>query len=115
MKPVVYAPVGPGEPMPLPEINRLAYYESVTLDTNDLENKATLIEETLSSFKVEAHVREINPGPAVTQYTLEPGGGSRCDESPNCKTISRSPWRRRVSASKLRCRVWRASASRFRT
>ena len=41
----------------------------------ELGDKATLIEETLASFKVDAHVREINPGPAVTQYTLEPGSG----------------------------------------
>jgi S-DNA-T family DNA segregation ATPase FtsK/SpoIIIE len=69
------APVAPGEPMPLPQIDRLAYYEGVSLDTNDLEGKARLIEQTLASFKVEARVREINPGPAVTQYTLEPGVG----------------------------------------
>ena len=29
----------------------------------------------MSSFKVEAKVREIFPGPAVTQFTLEPGSG----------------------------------------
>ncbi|HKG25542.1 MAG TPA: DNA translocase FtsK 4TM domain-containing protein [Thermomicrobiales bacterium] len=69
------APVAPGEPMPLPDVARLAYYETVSLDTIDLEAKARLIEHTLASFKVEARVREINPGPAVTQYTLEPGVG----------------------------------------
>ncbi len=69
------APVAPGEPMPLPDVARLAYYETVSLDTVDLEGKARLIEQTLTSFKVEARVREINPGPAVTQYTLEPGVG----------------------------------------
>ncbi|MEA2527341.1 MAG: segregation ATPase FtsK/SpoIIIE, family [Thermomicrobiales bacterium] len=69
------APVAPGEPMPLPDVARLAYYETVSLDTVDLEAKARLIEHTLASFKVEARVREINPGPAVTQYTLEPGVG----------------------------------------
>ena len=40
-----------------------------------LHAKAALIEETLASFKVEAKVREINPGPAVTQFALEPGNG----------------------------------------
>jgi S-DNA-T family DNA segregation ATPase FtsK/SpoIIIE len=69
------APVAPGEPMPLPDVSRLAYYEGVSLDTIDLEGKARLIEHTLASFKVDARVREINPGPAVTQYTLEPGVG----------------------------------------
>lgn len=61
--------------LPLPDLSQLKYYEGREVDTSELENKATLIEETLSSFKVDAHVREINPGPAVTQYTLEPGSG----------------------------------------
>lgn len=61
--------------LPLPDLSRLAYYEGHEVDTSALGDKATLIEETLASFKVDAHVREINPGPAVTQYTLEPGSG----------------------------------------
>jgi S-DNA-T family DNA segregation ATPase FtsK/SpoIIIE len=61
--------------LPLPDLTQLKYYEGREVDPTELENKATLIEETLSSFKVDAHVREINPGPAVTQYTLEPGSG----------------------------------------
>ena len=69
------APVPAGEPMPLPDIRHLAYYETVEPDTATLEAKARTIEETLSSFKVEATVREINPGPAVTQFALEPGNG----------------------------------------
>jgi S-DNA-T family DNA segregation ATPase FtsK/SpoIIIE len=69
------APVKSDEPMPLPEVSRLALYDGVKLDERDLTSKARRIEETLSSFKVEARVREINPGPAVTQYTLEPGVG----------------------------------------
>jgi S-DNA-T family DNA segregation ATPase FtsK/SpoIIIE len=64
-----------GEPLPLPDIRHLAYYDAVEPNTADLEAKARAIEETLSSFKVEATVREINPGPAVTQFALEPGNG----------------------------------------
>jgi S-DNA-T family DNA segregation ATPase FtsK/SpoIIIE len=75
LAPVKVSPVAAGEPMPLPDIARLAYYETASLDTADLESKARLIEQTLGSFKVEARVREINPGPAVTQFTLEPGVG----------------------------------------
>lgn len=75
-KPIL-KPAAPGEPLPLPSIDQLAYYESVTPDTADLEAKARRIEETLMSFKVEARVREINPGPAVTQFTLEPGHGTK--------------------------------------
>ena len=65
----------PAAPLPLPDISRLAYYDDVAPDTANLHAKARLIEETLSSFKVEAKVREINPGPAVTQFALEPGNG----------------------------------------
>jgi DNA segregation ATPase FtsK/SpoIIIE, S-DNA-T family len=65
----------PARPLPLPDISRLAYYDDVAPDTANLHAKARLIEETLASFKVEAKVREINPGPAVTQFALEPGNG----------------------------------------
>ncbi len=65
----------PAIPLPLPDISRLAYYDDVAPDTEGLHAKATLIEETLASFKVDAKVREINPGPAVTQFALEPGNG----------------------------------------
>jgi S-DNA-T family DNA segregation ATPase FtsK/SpoIIIE len=66
---------GSGAPLPLPEVGKLALYEGAKLDTGDLEGKARRIEDTLTSFKVDARVREINPGPAVTQFTLEPGPG----------------------------------------
>ena len=62
-------------PLPLPDLSGLAYYDDVAPDTADLQHKARLIEDTLASFKVEAWVREINPGPAVTQFALEPGNG----------------------------------------
>jgi DNA segregation ATPase FtsK/SpoIIIE, S-DNA-T family len=55
----------------------LKHYDQVTLDKADLTIKARRIEETLHSFKVDARVREINPGPAVTQFTLEPGLGTK--------------------------------------
>lgn len=62
-------------PLPLPDLQQLPYYETVTPDPAMLEGKAEVIEDTLRSFKVDAKVREINPGPAVTQYALEPGNG----------------------------------------
>ncbi|HEX5992534.1 MAG TPA: DNA translocase FtsK 4TM domain-containing protein [Thermomicrobiales bacterium] len=65
----------PARPLPLPDISLLSYYDDVAPDTASLHAKARLIEETLLSFKVEAKVREINPGPAVTQFALEPGNG----------------------------------------
>ncbi|MDQ6602432.1 MAG: DNA translocase FtsK [Chloroflexota bacterium] len=50
-------------------------YPDVTVSEEDLEQKAQVMEQTLASFRVEATVREINPGPAVTQFALEPGIG----------------------------------------
>ena len=63
--------------LPLPATSKLQLYDHVTLDKGDLTTKARRIEETLSSFRVDARVREINPGPAVTQFTLEPGLGTK--------------------------------------
>lgn len=59
----------------LPTIQHMDRYADVTISEEDLEKKALTIEQTLRSFRVEATVREINPGPAVTQYALEPGVG----------------------------------------
>lgn len=70
-------PIGPNGPFDLPEMTRLAYYDSVMPDAAGLEEKARRIEATLTNFKVDARVREINPGPAVTQFTLEPGAGTK--------------------------------------
>ncbi len=59
----------------LPALDLLKTYESADPDGPELEAKARRIESTLASFKVEATVREIFPGPAVTLFTLEPGAG----------------------------------------
>lgn len=59
----------------LPKLSLLERYKSSDPDAKDLESKARRIEETLSSFKVEASVREIFPGPAVTLFALEPAMG----------------------------------------
>jgi S-DNA-T family DNA segregation ATPase FtsK/SpoIIIE len=75
--PAAVKPLGPDGPFELPDVSQLAYYQSVMPDSGVLEAKATRIEETLQNFKVEARVREINPGPAVTQFTLEPGVGTK--------------------------------------
>jgi S-DNA-T family DNA segregation ATPase FtsK/SpoIIIE len=62
-------------PLPLPGTDLLSYYDQIVPEKSELEHKARLIEQTLSSFKVQAKVREINPGPAVTQFAIEPGNG----------------------------------------
>jgi DNA segregation ATPase FtsK/SpoIIIE, S-DNA-T family len=75
-KPAVVTEAPPADvPLPLPDVGLLSYYDQVEPDKDELETKARVIEETLSSFKVQARVREINPGPAVTQFAIEPGNG----------------------------------------
>jgi len=74
-EPMSPAPAVRSLPLTLPDLTQLTYYDDVVPDTADLHAKARLIEETLISFKVDARVREVNPGPAVTQYALEPGPG----------------------------------------
>ena len=75
-KPTVVTEAPPADlPLPLPDVSLLSYYDQVEPDKDELETKARVIEETLSSFKVQARVREINPGPAVTQFAIEPGNG----------------------------------------
>jgi len=59
----------------LPDISRLQQYASSLPDAEELERKAAIIQETLANFRVDARVREIYPGPAVTLFTLEPGPG----------------------------------------
>ncbi|HET9015055.1 MAG TPA: DNA translocase FtsK 4TM domain-containing protein [Thermomicrobiaceae bacterium] len=63
------------QPVALPDLTRLALYDGATPDSGELEHKASLIQETLANFRVDATVREVYPGPAVTLFTLEPGPG----------------------------------------
>ncbi|MGN6562749.1 MAG: DNA translocase FtsK 4TM domain-containing protein [Thermomicrobiales bacterium] len=74
-------PATPGaakEPAPryrMPPVINLPLYESALPNADELDRKARKIEETLDAFRIEARVREINPGAAVTQFALEPGAG----------------------------------------
>lgn len=43
------------------------------MSLGDIRNKARIIEETLRSLGVPATVVEVNPGPVVTQFGIEPG------------------------------------------
>ena len=64
-------------PAPLPELKKLALYDAGSPEEGELESKADLIQETLRNFRVDATVREIFPGPAVTLFALEPGPGTK--------------------------------------
>lgn len=46
-------------------------------DRGDIKENAAIIEKTLESFGITAHVSEVNTGPAVTQYALEIALGTK--------------------------------------
>ena len=57
----------------LPALDILVDKAPVENGTVDKEQRAELIEETLASFGVDAKVVQINEGPTVTQFGIEPG------------------------------------------
>ena len=57
----------------LPPIDILDRPSELKLDRDDIERRAQLIEEALASYGVEAKVVQINIGPTVTQFGVEPG------------------------------------------
>ncbi|MFC2058463.1 DNA translocase FtsK [Chloroflexota bacterium] len=61
----------------LPSIELLDTTIEVEPTHADNEQRARLIEEALSSYGVDARVTQINPGPAVTQFGIEPGWDRR--------------------------------------
>ena len=57
----------------LPSLDVLDKDAPHTVDKVDNASKAKAIEEALASYGIDASVVEINPGPAVTQFGVEPG------------------------------------------
>lgn len=57
----------------LPALDLLEDYSSQAIAQQEAEAKAKTIEETLRHFGLEGSVVDINTGPAVTQFGLEPG------------------------------------------
>jgi len=69
--PVTGRPAAHGWEMPLLDILQ----PSPEIDVKQIDNaaRAQLIEETLASFGVDARVIQINQGPTITQFGIEPG------------------------------------------
>lgn len=61
----------PQKPWKLPPTNLLTNLKTGTVDRGNVKENANIIEKTLESFGITAHVTEVNPGPAVTQYALQ--------------------------------------------
>ena len=71
---ILYPRVVGVQPWSLPPVDTV-FDETADYEVNpqDIRERARIIEETLASFGIEAKVREINPGPAITQFGIEPG------------------------------------------
>ncbi len=66
---------GPRQAWPVPSMALLDEFSESEVDDNEKRTKARIIEDTLASFKIEAQVKDMNVGPAVTQYLLQPAIG----------------------------------------
>ncbi|HPS40445.1 MAG TPA: DNA translocase FtsK [Candidatus Woesebacteria bacterium] len=60
-----------------PPLSLLSQKSGGKADRGDVKGNATIIENTLDSFGIQAKVVEYNPGPAVTQYALDITKGTR--------------------------------------
>ena len=72
----------------LPVIDQI-FSEGVEREISEAEirQRVKVIEETLLGFGVEVKVREINQGPAVTQFSLEPGYMATKDAKGNPRKV----------------------------
>lgn len=64
-------------PWVLPDPGILSSIEGGKTDTGDVGKNANIIEKTLESFGISAQIEEVNPGPAVTQYSLKVAIGTK--------------------------------------
>ena len=71
---------GSSEEWQLPGIDLLDETVKVELSKTEAERRARAIEEALASYGVEAKVVQINQGPAVTQFGVEPGWDKKYKE-----------------------------------
>ena len=101
----------------LPAIEMLNAPQTSTTRTHDNAARAQLIVDTLASFGVDAAVVEINEGPTVTQFGVEPGWEVRYKEVPlrdtNGKQLTSADGRprvERVETGRTRVRVNKITA-----
>lgn len=70
----------PGEQQEIwhyPPLSLLSDSAGVKADRGDVNQNAAIIEQTLESFGIRAKVKEVNNGPAVTQYCIEIATGTK--------------------------------------
>ncbi len=101
----------------LPAISTLTASAEVQDSTDENERRAQLIVDTLASFGVDATVTQINEGPTITQFGVEPGWDVRTrsvvERDTNGQVIydeTGQPRVRDVEVSRTRIRVNRITA-----
>src|SRR5512143_3034003 len=78
--------IGGDQAWELPNLNDIFEGgDEAAMSEDDLRDKARIIEETLRSFGVEGKVIEVNRGPTVTQFGVEPGLVSRAGKETKVK------------------------------
>ncbi|NQT47837.1 MAG: DNA translocase FtsK [Chloroflexi bacterium] len=91
----------------LPSVELLDETPPPDLSQLEVEKRARAIEEALASYGVEAKVIQINVGPAVTQFGVEPGWDRRVkdikekDKSGNIKVRTEEVSRMRVKVERI--------------
>jgi S-DNA-T family DNA segregation ATPase FtsK/SpoIIIE len=74
---VTNSATGKSQPWQYPPLSLLSESISGKADRGNIKDNANIIERTLESFGITAHVSEVNLGPAVTQYALEVATGTK--------------------------------------
>lgn len=101
----------------LPPIHLLDRAAEVVFTEADNEQRAKLIEDALGSYGVEAKVVQVNPGPSVTQFGIEPGWARKYRRIPERDQQGKvkldkdgNPIERLEEVSKTRIKVERITA-----
>jgi S-DNA-T family DNA segregation ATPase FtsK/SpoIIIE len=106
-EPGKYQPVLTASGWQLPPITILDKPTEVELSQSEIEKRAQLIEEALGSYGVEAKVVQINVGPTVTQFGVEPGWDRKYkeirerDKDGNIKVRTEEVSRTRVKVDRI--------------
>ncbi len=93
----------------LPPVDILELAPEIDFPQSDNNQRARLIEEALESYGVEARVVQINAGPTVTQFGVEPGWDRRYREFKE-RDESGSTVTRQEETSRTRVKVERITA-----
>ncbi|ADJ25480.1 cell division protein FtsK/SpoIIIE [Dehalogenimonas lykanthroporepellens BL-DC-9] len=93
----------------LPPMDILDYTPEIEYGEADNQQRARMIEDALASYGVEGTVVQINAGPTVTQFGVEPGWDRRVKELKE-KDKDGNPVTRQVETGRTRVKVDRISS-----